>query len=243
MNNRVQYTRKVWLGLLFPPGFFLLAIGIASLWIGATRGGDAQSIAQQVAAATPVVLVVVQGMMLGMIAGLMRRDWLTWRSIGWAVPPGRSAGGEILAGLIPGVALGVLYPTVLAPWMESVQRALGDYVPPGELLTSLGSAIVPFFVANVLLAPFVEESLYRGYALRSLSARFGVLPAVLLTCVFFGLLHWAGGFWYMILTGVVAGGLFAGLAVWRKNTVAPYVAHLALNVLEFLYIVLWLPAG
>jgi uncharacterized protein len=141
------------------------------------------------------------------------------------------------------MALGVFYPTVLAPWMESVQLTVGDYVPPGELLPSLGSAIVPFFLANVVLAPFVEESLYRGYALPPMRLRFGAPLAALVTCVFFGMLHWAGGLWYMILTGVVAGGLFAGLALWRKNTVAPYVSHLALNVLEFLYIVLWFPAG
>jgi len=243
MNSNVRYSRKVWVGLILPPVFFLLAIVAASIWIGATRGGDAQAIAQQVAAATPILLVVVQVAMLLMTAGLLRSDRISWRAIGWAVPSGKSARREILVGLLPGAVLGVLYPTVLSPWMESVQRALGDYVPPGELLSSLGSAIVPFFVANVLLAPFVEESLYRGYALRALSSRYRILPAILLTCVFFGLLHWAGGVWYMVLTGVVAGGLFAGLAVWRKNTVAPYVAHLALNALEFLYIWLWLPRG
>jgi len=42
---------------------------------------------------------------------------------------------------------------------------------------------------------------------------------------------------------VVAGGLFVGLAVWRKNSVAPFVAHLALNALEFLYVLVWLPTA
>jgi hypothetical protein len=57
------------------------------------------------------------------------------------------------------------------------------------------------------------------------------------TCIFFGLLHWAGGFWYMVLTGFVAGGLFAGLRVWRGSLIAPFAAHLALNLLESLWIV------
>jgi hypothetical protein len=36
----------------------------------------------------------------------------------------------------------------------------------------------------------------------------------------------------------VAGGLFAGLYTARKNMIAPYAAHLALNVVEFL--IIWL---
>ena len=113
---------------------------------------------------------------------------------------------------------------------------MGDYVPPGELTGALGAALVPFFLANVLLAPFVEESLYRGYALDRLRQRYGLALAVVISCAFFGLLHWAGGFWYILLTGFVAGGLFAGLRVWRRTLIAPFAAHLALNILEFVWI-------
>jgi len=243
VNAQVPYSRRVWPGLILPPVFFLMVIVLASVLVGARQGGDAQVIAEQVAAATPVLLLIVQVAMLLLTVGLLRRDRLSWEAIGWAIPTSGSAWREVVAGLIPGVALGILYPTVLAPWMESAQRSLGDYVPAGELLTSLGSAILPFFLANVVLAPLVEENLYRGYALRSLASRFGTPAAILLTCAFFGVLHWSGGFWYMVLTGVVAGGVLGGLAVWRKNTVAPFVAHLSLNFLEFLFVVLWLPAG
>jgi hypothetical protein len=38
----------------------------------------------------------------------------------------------------------------------------------------------------------------------------------------------------------VAGGIFAGLFVWRGTIIAAYAAHLALNLIEFLYIWLWL---
>ena len=122
--------------------------------------------------------------------------------------------------------------------MTWLQRNVGDYVPPGELTGALGAALVPFFLANVLLAPFVEESLYRGYALDRLQQRYGLALAIVITCAFFGLLHWAGGFWYILLTGFVAGGLFAGLRVWRRTLIAPFAAHLVLNILEFVWI--WL---
>ncbi|MBW7885329.1 MAG: CPBP family intramembrane metalloprotease [Caldilineaceae bacterium] len=59
---------------------------------------------------------------------------------------------------------------------------------------------------------------------------------ILLSCLFFGLLHWAGGFWYIVLTGVVAGGILAGLFVWRRNIVVAFAAHLTLNLVEFLLV-------
>ena len=134
----------------------------------------------------------------------------------------------------------LLYLFLISPLMTAVQRSIGDYVPAGELLTSLGAALIPFFLANVVLAPFVEENIYRGYALTRLFRRFSKPVAILISCAFFGLLHWAGGFWYILLTGALAGGLFAGLFTARRNLIASYAAHLSLNVVEFLFV--WLAA-
>jgi membrane protease YdiL (CAAX protease family) len=128
-----------------------------------------------------------------------------------------------------------LYLYWLAPLLETLQSTIGDFVPPGAVLPTVSSSIGLFFIANVLMAPLVEETLYRGIAIPLLSNHLGVFWAVVLSCVFFGLLHWAGGLWYMLLTGVVAGGAFAGLYYWRGGVLAPFAAHLALNLIEFVY--------
>ncbi|MDZ7869384.1 MAG: CPBP family intramembrane glutamic endopeptidase [Rheinheimera sp.] len=86
-----------------------------------------------------------------------------------------------------------------------------------------------FFIANVLLAPLVEETIYRGYALPLITTHVGVTWAVVITCIFFGLLHWSGGLWYMLLTGAVAGGAFAGPALWRGGILAPFAAQLGVE--------------
>jgi len=78
---------------------------------------------------------------------------------------------DVALGIGVGSVLGVLYIVVVSPLLTYTQRTMGDYVPPGELLPTVSSAIRVFFVANVLLAPFVEESLYRGYAIFRLSER------------------------------------------------------------------------
>ena len=230
--------RRTWALLIAAPLLFLAAIIAASLYFGIVTRGDAQAIAEQTPKAVPAMLVAVQLALLALLALTLRSERLTWSAIGWRLEQGQKLWREVLIGLVPGAVLAVLYFTVLSPSMTWLQRNVGDYVPAGELTGALGAALVPFFLANVLLAPFVEESLYRGYALDRLQQRYGLALAVVISCAFFGLLHWAGGFWYILLTGFVAGGLFAGLRVWRRTLIAPFAAHLALNILEFVWI--WL---
>jgi hypothetical protein len=222
------------------PIVFLVVIITASIYFGATTGGDAEAIAASVAQATPFVLLTVQILLLLIFWVVLQSEKLFLRDIGWEINSGQRLWQEVLLGALPGLTLALLYFFVLSPLMTMAQQVLGDYVPPGELLSSLGTAVLPFFLANVILAPFVEENIYRGYGLSRLQGRYSTAVAIIISCLFFGLLHWAGGFWYIVLTGVVAGGLFAGLFVWRKNIIAAYAAHLTLNLVEFLYVWLWL---
>jgi membrane protease YdiL (CAAX protease family) len=143
---------------------------------------------------------------------------------------------ELLIGIIPGVILALLYIYILTPLLTALQH-IWDYVPAGDVLATLGTAIIPFAIADILLAPFVEESIYRGYGLTRLLGRFSKPIAIMLSCFFFGILHWTGGFWYILLTGVVAGGLLVWLRISRKNIIAPFAAHLALNIVETIFVI------
>ena len=238
MNPSQPPIRRTWAILIAAPLLFLVAIIAASIYYGIVTRGDAQAIAELTPQALPAMLLAVQLALLALLALTLRSEHLAWSAIGWRLEQGQKLWREALIGLVPGAVLAVLYFTVLSPSLTWLQSNVGDFVPPGELTGALGASLVPFFLANVLLAPFVEESLYRGYALDRLRQRYGLAVAVVISCAFFGLLHWAGGFWYILLTGFVAGGLFAGLRVWRRTLIAPFAAHLALNVLEFVWI--WL---
>lgn len=227
---------KTWSLLIAPPLIFFLVIVAASVYVGFTAQGDAQAIANRVPQAMPYILAIVQAILLVLFWRTASAQGLTWQNLGWQVKADQQLWREVLLGGSVGVGLAILYITVLSPLLIFLQTTIGDYVPPEELTASLGTAALPFFVANVLLAPFVEENIYRGYALPLLSQKFGLGTAVFLSCLCFGLLHWAGGFWYILLTGLVAGGLFSGLFVWRGHTIAPFAAHLALNLVEFFFI-------
>lgn len=238
MDDKRKGMSQVWFILGIPPVLFLIVIIAISVYFGVITQGDAQAIAENTSSATPYIVLIVQILLLLFLLRTIRADKLTFRDIGWQLPAGQSWWQEILIGILVGVPVGFLYIFVLSPLLATVQRVIGDYVPPEQILPSLGSAVIPFFIANVVLAPFVEENIYRGYAISRLRQRFGITGAILLSCLFFGLLHWAGGFWYIVLTGIVAGGIFAALFVWRRNIVVAYTAHLALNLVEFLFV--WL---
>jgi uncharacterized protein len=240
VNNSTQKFGRVWWTLLAAPILFLLAIVCASIYFGfVTQGKNAEAIPEMVVASTPYQLVVVQIWLLFILMKSMKRDALSWKNIGWKLADGQQLWRELLIGAAPGIILALLYLYILSPMLTSLQK-VWDYVPAGDLLSTLGSAIIPFTIANVLLAPFVEESIYRGYGLTRLLGKFSQPVAIALSCFFFGILHWTGGFWYILLTGIVAGGLFAWLRIARKNIIAPFAAHLALNIVETIFIVMTL---
>lgn len=238
MPTQPTSLKHTWTALTLPPIIFLLAIIAASLSFGAQGQTDPVQISQSVADSMSVILLVIQIALLGLFLWAKRADQLSWRELGWRAAAGQTTWKEALIGAAPGATLGLLYVFALSPLMTVIQDAVGDYVPAGELLPSVGSGIIAFFLANVLFAPFVEENLYRGYALAQLPKRFSQPAAIFISCFFFGLLHWAGGLWYIILTGIVAGGLFAALFIKRGNLIAPFAAHLALNLVEFLFVLL-----
>ncbi len=238
MNNPSPKFNRVWWTLLAAPILALILIIIASVYFGVvTQGKDPQAIPQLVADSTPFQLVALQIWLLFILMKSMKRDGLSWKDIGWKLQDGQQLWREILIGMIPGVAIALLYFYVLTPILVNLQK-IWDYVPAGSVLTALGASLIPFAIADVLLAPFVEESIYRGYGLTRLLGKFSQPTAIALSIFFFGILHWTSGFWYILLVGLVAGIPFAWLRISRKNIIAPFAAHLALNIVETIFIAL-----
>ncbi len=237
MNNSSQKLNRVWWVLLAGPILFLLGILVMSVYYGiALQGKNIEEIPNLVVASTPYQLVVIQILLWIIVSRAMKRDGLTWKDIGWKMAEGQQLWRELLIGAIPGIVLALLYLYILSPMLTALQK-IWDYVPAGDLLTTLGASLIPFAIADVLLAPFVEESIYRGYGLTRLLGKFSQPVVIALSIFFFGILHWTGGFWYILLTGILAGGLFAWLRLSRKNIIAPFAAHLALNIIETIFIV------
>lgn len=220
---------KIWTLLFAGPMLFLMGFVGVSVFLS-VKGVPASKILVLVPTYMPNILVGVLLSLFILIVLFMPKVYEVWSVSGYEkiIP-------DALFGAFVGALLALAYIYWLAPFLEVLQRTFGDYVPPGSALQVVSGSIGLFFVANVILAPLVEETLYRGIVIPTIESHLGVVGAIVLSCLFFGLLHWAGGVWYMLLTGIVAGGIFAGLYYYTGGIVAPFAAHFALNLIEFIY--------
>ncbi len=74
------------------------------------------------------------------------------------------------------------------------------------------------FLSAVILVPLTEETFYRGYLGRSLAARLGMWPAIMLQATAFALhpVHWHQG-WPALLS-ILGFGILAGWLVLARGT-------------------------
>lgn len=232
----MKSLKSVWVQLSLPPIWFLLLIVVFSVYYGAA-GYDSGKIPELVESKTSLILLIAQIIILASLWISSRKNRYNLFRDGWKLKEGTTFRREVLWGVLLGAAILVLYIVAISPLQVYLQEHAGDYVPPESLFEALGSQIGLFFVANVLLAPFVEESLYRNYALLNFLGKYSKLPSVIVVSIFFGLLHWSGGLWYMLITALFVGVPFGLIAANRRNIILVYTAHLTLNFLEFIYVV------
>lgn len=103
-------------------------------------------------------------------------------------------------------------------------------------LAWLGGSVTGLFGA-IVWAPLVEETFFRGYLGRALSARLGRWSGILLQATLFAALpgHWAQG--WLALAGIFGFGVLAGwLVEARRNLWIAWGAHAFANVLPSLLI-------
>jgi hypothetical protein len=85
-------------------------------------------------------------------------------------------------------------------------------------------------IAVVLLAPLLEELIFRGFVFTGIQARLGPAWAVVLSTVPWALMHMQYQ-WYYVLVVTMLGALF-GLARWRTNSLfIPLAMHMLQNAL------------
>jgi len=141
---------------------------------------------------------------------------------------------DTFIGILVGSLIAISYFKLeLAELVTYLQENFGDYVPAGETSKSVGNQTFIFFIANVLLAPFVEENIYRNIGFKVLRNRFSPISTVFISAFLFGILHWLGGFWYILATSLLIGIPFGIIQLKRKKILLVFVAHLTINLIEF----------
>jgi hypothetical protein len=107
-----------------------------------------------------------------------------------------------------------------------------ENTPVEELFKYRETALL-FIGMAVLIAPLVEETLFRGYLYPLFARSFGVWPGIVLTGVLFGLMHGAqlGWTWSLVSVLVTVGIIFTIVRSKTGSVFASFMMHLGYNSL------------
>lgn len=155
-----------------------------------------------------------------------------WRTIGWRpLQTGTTIPRRIvyLFLVLGGFSLSLLVQLASAALQTKAKLPIQEYFqdPRSALLLMLMS---------ILLAPLVEETIFRGYLYPVLARSFGIGAGVVITGTLFGLLHapqlWGG--WGQIALLIGVGIIFTAARAISRTVVASYILHVSYN--SFLFI-------
>jgi len=151
-----------------------------------------------------------------------------WRTIGWRPIETRSP-GRVLPYLA--LALGGFSLAAVVAFAEAIFPP--KHALPIQTVTQNPHAALLFMLSAVLVAPVVEETIFRGYLYPVAARSFGVGVGILLTGTLFGLLHagqlWGG--WWQIALLVFVGIIFTAARAASRTVVASYILHATYNAL------------
>jgi uncharacterized protein len=163
-----------------------------------------------------------------------------WQAIGWReMRPGTGrirdsalqflAGGAVLA-LIVSFVGGLFNPK--------------QTLPIEELLKARVSVLL-FGILGVLLAPVVEETIFRGFLYPVIARQMGVSAGVAITGTLFGLMHaaqlWGG--WGQIALLILVGVALTWVRARTGTVAASYFVHLGYNGLQLVGYLIYVIGG
>lgn len=226
--------RSVVLFLLFPTLLLAVLVFGTAFGIALGTGGGREAVQTRLPDLIPWILAVNHTLVFLALLWQLRREGRGLASVGWELPRPRRLAGEILLGALLAIALYGFDDTILDA-VEGIWESAGA---PGDGVPSSTLRSVPWawlFVAAVF--PWVEESVYRGWAISRLRIRWPLWAAVLVPTLLFGPLHWGQGLWGMAIS-IVLGFVLAAIYLWRGNLWAATVAHSGFNAIVILTAVL-----
>jgi membrane protease YdiL (CAAX protease family) len=176
---------------------------------------------------------LLSALLLAYLAAQMRHSFHApfWRTIGWRpletghTPRAAAYLGLILSGFMLAILVTASSSVFKAPRQTPIEQFFQDR----------RSALLLMSMA-VLLAPVLEETIFRGYIYPVIARSFGVNTSIFVTGTLFGLLHasqlW--GAWAQIVMLVVVGIVFTYARARTRTVVASYILHVSYNSCLFL---------
>jgi uncharacterized protein len=178
----------------------------------------------------PLALVGLGGQVLGfaLALGFLRaRGRLTWRLLGPVRPSWLMVAlglGVGVVGTIGAYALNATLVTLVGAEDPVEQDLLNEVLAGGR------GTVLALFVA-VIMAPLVEETLFRGVLFQALRRRLGLWPGALLSALVFTVIHVEIVFSQPVaLAGLFSLGVFLAWAFHRTGSLlVPILGHAVFN--------------
>lgn len=164
----------------------------------------------------------------GIAVWLAARGVLTWRLLGPLRPRARHVG--------IGVGLGVVGLVLVLTLSEGVNRLFGPFEAPEQFALQVSSAsvlaLVLAGVSAILLAPLIEELVFRSLLFQSIRRKLGLWAAMVIQALVFAYIHLEVVGSPPAVVGLVALALWLAGSFHRTGSlVVPVVAHATYNAL------------
>ncbi|MDP9339972.1 MAG: CPBP family intramembrane metalloprotease [Acidobacteriota bacterium] len=154
------------------------------------------------------------------------RDAPFWRSLGWrklnSNPTAGKGGGWMYFFAGCGLAIFVA--------AASYNMKNTEHLPIQEIFKNRTGALLLMSMA-VLIAPLVEETVFRGYLYPLFAKSLGVFPAIVITGALFGLMHGSqlGWTWGLVILLTFVGMIFTFARARTGTVLASFLMHLGYN--------------
>lgn len=161
----------------------------------------------------------------------LRRGGPFWRTVGWR---------EFHIGQMtrPAAVSACLFGGVTLAVMVQLLSALAGkrgHLPIEEMFRNR-QTILLLMALGILVAPLVEETMFRGFIYPVLARRFGIAAGIVITGILFGLMHaaqlWGG--WGQIILLMIVGVIFTYVRARTGTVWASFLFHLGYNGILFL---------
>jgi len=171
---------------------------------------------------------------------LARTDASFWPSIGWrGMRPGTGKIYESALQCLAGGAVLAVVVSFAGGFLNSKET-----LPIEELLKARVSILL-FGILGVLVAPLVEETIFRGFLYPVIARRLGIAAGIAITGTLFGLMHaaqlWGG--WGQIALLILVGVVLTWVRARTGTVAASYFVHLGYNGLQLVGYLIYVVSG
>jgi membrane protease YdiL (CAAX protease family) len=233
-----QRTPFHWADLIYLLIFYFAAGGVLTLIVAAGAYvffGISPAMLKSSTADWASVLIISQALLSAATLGFLyvmvrgRSAAPFWQTMGWrGFRKMTSKGSIVLRYVFTGFAL-----AAVVGWLGNfVGRESG--IPMEELFRSRQSVLM-LMGLGILVAPVVEETIFRGCIYPVIARRFGITTGIVATGTLFGLAHaqQLGGAWGQIGLLICVGIVLTYIRARAGTVAASYFVHLGYNTILF----------